>query len=393
MRRNNLIGLCFVFFTVVLLAVHPVQAEEIIKIGLTVPLSGSGAVWGQGTEFMLKQAAQEVKEAGGVKVKGKIYNFEAVAYDNKYTAAEGTKVAQTLINRDGVKFIGGVGTAPTLAAQSLTERAGLLCFPTSWGKKMKGPEAPMSFFLQNSPREIYPGMVKFLRQTFPEAKTMVLLNPNDATGRDVEEISRPMYEKAGFKVLTSDFYERGTTEFQPIANRLASFKPDIVDLEVTTPPDAGMVFKHLDVLGFNGVKVSSAGGSVKGLVSTGGSAVNGVYFGIGLAFDGPTITEHQRKLNAACLKHLNRDLVPVWVCFYDLVYILKTAMEKAQSIDPKDVAAVLPSVEWPTFYGGKSYFGAKEVYGSKCQAINPVFITQAADGIARLVKLMDPRKN
>jgi len=69
MRRNNLIGLCFVFLVLVLLAVHPVQAEE-IKIGLSLPLSGSGAIWGKGAEWWCKKGAQEIREAGGVNVKG-----------------------------------------------------------------------------------------------------------------------------------------------------------------------------------------------------------------------------------------------------------------------------------------------------------------------------------
>lgn len=38
---------------------------------------------------MCRKAAQEVKEAGGVNVKGKRYQFECIACDNKATSAEG----------------------------------------------------------------------------------------------------------------------------------------------------------------------------------------------------------------------------------------------------------------------------------------------------------------
>jgi branched-chain amino acid transport system substrate-binding protein len=356
------------------------RADETIKIGLSLPLSGSGANWGKGAEWMCRKAAQEIRDAGGVKVKDKVYNYDCIAYDNKYTAAEGTKVAQTLLNRDGVKYLYAFGTAPLLATQSLTERQGVMLFNTSWGKSSKGPKFPLSFSVDNSPFEIMPVMVKYITTTYPQAKTIVLLNANDATGRENESISRPLWEKAGVKVLTSDFYERGTTEFQPIATRLASYKPDIVDLSSAPPADAGQIFKELATLGFNGIKVCDNGSGVEGLTATGGTAVNGVYMGAATPFDGPSTTEHQRKVNDQALAYLGESLGLPTISAYDAVYMTKAGMEKAQSIDAREVAAVMSSVKFRTFYGGETGFAGKEIYGSNQAPILPVYITQIVDG-------------
>jgi|SRR5271165_2183360 len=357
------------------------RADETIKLGLSVPLSGVGAIWGKGGDWMCKKATQEIREAGGVRVGGKVYNFECLAYDNKYNAADGTRVAQTLLNRDNVKFIGcAIGTVPIEALQSLSEREGVLVFNTSWGTNTKGPKHPLSFTILNTPFEIMPAMVKYITGTYPQAKTIVLLNANDASGRENETITRPMWEKAGIKILASDFYERGTTEFQPIAQRLASFKPDIIDLSSVPPADAGRLFKELDLLGFKGVKISDNGTGARDLVATGGSAVDGVYMGAAMTFGGPDITEHQRKLNDEALASLGESLNTIDVGCYDAVYALKAAMEKTQSIVPTAVAAALPSVRFPTFYGGETGFGGKAFYGSDQQMILPVFITQIESG-------------
>lgn len=132
-------------------------AAETIKLGLSVPLSGAAASWGLGSEFLCKKAAEEIAASGGVKAGGKVYNFECVAYDNKYNAAEGTRVAQTLLNRDGIKFIGGsLGTAPVQALQSLSERQGALLFTTAWGSSIKGPKFPLTFTQMNTPFEFSP---------------------------------------------------------------------------------------------------------------------------------------------------------------------------------------------------------------------------------------------
>jgi branched-chain amino acid transport system substrate-binding protein len=118
------------------------HAQDVIKFGASLPLSGAGAAWGKANEIVCREAAREIKEAGGIKIGGKSYNIECVAYDNKYTAADGTKAAQTLINRDGVKYMCSSGSAPTLAAQSLTERQGILLFQQNWAKSGKGPDFP-----------------------------------------------------------------------------------------------------------------------------------------------------------------------------------------------------------------------------------------------------------
>src|SRR4051812_2422336 len=92
MLRENMKALTFGTALSLTVGFSGAHAQETIKLGLSVPLSGAGAVWGKGSEFMCKKAAQEVNQAGGVKAKGKTYNFECLAYDNKYNAAEGTRV-------------------------------------------------------------------------------------------------------------------------------------------------------------------------------------------------------------------------------------------------------------------------------------------------------------
>ena len=53
------------------LALNAASANENIKLGLSVPLSGAGANWGKGAEWLCKEAATEIANAGGVKVGGK----------------------------------------------------------------------------------------------------------------------------------------------------------------------------------------------------------------------------------------------------------------------------------------------------------------------------------
>lgn len=363
------------------------QAAEEIKLGLSAPLSGSGAAWGIGAEWLCGKAAGEIAEAGGVKVKGQTYNFKCITYDNKYNAAEGAKVAQALISKDGVKFVAGsIGTAPVRALQSLTERKGVLLFTTAWGASIKGPKFPLTFTQMNTTLEISGPLTGYVAKAHP-IKTVALLNPNDATGQDTEKIARKAWEAAGVKVVSSDWYERGSSEFQPVAAKLGALKPDAVDLCSTPSADAGLVFKEMAGMGWNGVKVIQVGTGADGLIATGGKTVEGVYMGAAISLDGPTATPRQRALDAGVRKVTGESVNAIQIGIYDAVYAIKAGIEQAQSVEPEAVAKVLPMLKFESFYGD-SGFGGKDTYGAPQQMLLPVIVTQLKDGkLAEVARL------
>nr|MBF0681867.1 ABC transporter substrate-binding protein [Pseudomonas sp.] len=207
--------------------------------------------------------------------------------------------------------------------------------------------------------------------------------------QDTEKIARATWESVGVKVLSSDWYERGTTEFAPIAAKLASMKPDAIDLAASPPADAGSVFKELKVAGWDGVKVVEVGTGAEGLVATGGDAVEGTYMGAAVTFNGPNTTARQRELNEGGIKATGESLNAVQIGFYDSVMALKAAMEKAQSIDPKEVAKVLPETTFNSFYGPAG-FGGEATYGSPQQILVPVIVTQMKGGELVEVSRIEP---
>lgn len=368
------------------------EGSQSLILGISAPMSGAAATWGLGQEWTAKQAAKEINDAGGVRVGGKTYTFEIRAYDNKYNAAEGTKVAQTLVNRDKSRYIvGSIGTAPILALQSLTERKKVILFTSAWGKSAKGPTKPYTLTQSNTPYEILPSLYSYVKAHHAGIKTVAMLNPNDATGKETEPLSKKYWEKMGVKVVSVNWYERGTTQFQPIAQKLASVKPDVVDLGVTPPADAGVVLRELAVLGWKGVKVLPVGTGAKQLVEIGGKAANDVYMGFAADFGGSHATEKQRELNKGMEKALGEPMNPLQVAAYDSVYALKAGMEAAHSLDTSAIIKVLPTIVFETSYG-KTAFGGKQTYGSPQQMLLPVIITQVQDGKLAEVERIVPEE-
>jgi branched-chain amino acid transport system substrate-binding protein len=373
---------CYVFVMTlsVTLVSTPASADDVIKLGVSAPMSGAAANWGIGCDWVGQKAVRQINDGGGLKAGGKTYKLQLTTYDNGYTAAGGAQSAQAMLNRDGVRFIvQSLGTAPVQATQSLSERTGAILLTTAWGKSIKGPSFPLTFTNSNTPYEIFDPLYALLKEQHPNIKTVVLLNPNDSTGQQAEQQSKVVWAKLGVKVLNSAFYERGTTEFQSIATKLAGLKPDVIDLGGSAPGDAGSVFKELSVQGWNGIKAYPAGTGSDTLVKVGGKAVEGVYMGQAANFSSPTATQLQRQMDAEARQALHEPLNILQMGVWDGVMAIKAGIEKANSIDPRVVAKALPQTSVNSSYGPVHY-GGTPTYGSPQQLLVPVIITQIQNG-------------
>ena len=282
---------------------------DVIKLGLSGPMSGAGASWGLLAEWVAKQAADEINQSGGVKIGDQTYTFEVEALDNKYTASEGAKVGQTLINRDEVRYIVfALGMAPVRALQSLSEKSGAILFTTGAGKSIKGPRFPFTFTQLNTPFERYLPLFGFVTQENKQAKSVVVVDPNDDTGTDAAAVSKRDWARVGIKVLDANFYERGTTEFAPLVTRIVAQDPDIVDFSEMPPSDTGLILAGLQDQGWKGVAVWSAGTSSADLIRSAGSASEGVYMALAGDFSGSNATPVQRRLDAGAMQAMGQHI-------------------------------------------------------------------------------------
>jgi branched-chain amino acid transport system substrate-binding protein len=367
-----------------------VAAQDVIRMGISAPLSGPAASWGIGMEWASKRAAERINQSGGIKVGGKTYQVEILALDNKYNAGDGAKVAQRLLNREDVKFISSsLSTAAVQALQSLSERQGALLFTTMWGSSTKGPKFPLTFTLSNTPAEVFELLYRTVKEQNPSAKTVVLVSPNDATGEETVRDARRFWEAAGgIQIVDALKFERDTTEFQPIATKIAQQNPGILDLTASPPATAGIILKALAVQGWNGVKILGAGTGADALVKAGGDSANGVYMGLAADYDGAAATPVQRELNEAGKKALGEPLNVLHMAAYDGVFVVKAGIEAAGSLDPRKVAEMLPKIIITTSYG-PTVFGGAAQYGSSQQFLVPVIVTQVKDRrVVELVRLI-----
>ena len=226
-------------------------AADVIKFGISTPLSGPAAPWGiphkQATELIF----DEINSQGGLEVGGKKYKLEVVAYDHKYVIAEGVATVNRLIAKDGVKFISILGGAVVKANEEAVNEGGVLNLPLAYADGLVSPKNPLTFHSFPSPPETTTFWT-WVKQNHPAIKRVATISPNDDTGWWSIKVETAFVEKLGYQVVSKEFFERGLTDFNPLLLRLLAQKPDIISVLASPAGSVGLIIKQARELGFKG---------------------------------------------------------------------------------------------------------------------------------------------
>ncbi len=94
-----------------------------ITLGSAISLTGKYATDGVHSKNGYDYAIQKIKDAGGVMVDGKCYNFEVIYYDDESKGDRGATLAERLINQDKVQYmLGPYSSGLTQAIAPVTEK-------------------------------------------------------------------------------------------------------------------------------------------------------------------------------------------------------------------------------------------------------------------------------
>lgn len=217
------------FFSALALAVavEPAAAQEKIKIGIMVDLTGPFAAVGT----MLRQGADLYAAGRGTKIGGR--DIEVIYRDvNPGTAKQ---VAEELVVRDKVSLLGGFALTPEAAAvAAISQQAKIptvLMVPSTPTLMKMSP-----YFVRacnNMPATVMPGA----EWSFKQGKRKAYIAVSDyAPGYEVQAAFKKRFEELGGKVIGEDRIPLNTVDYAPFAERIAQSEADIV--QVFIPPGA-----------------------------------------------------------------------------------------------------------------------------------------------------------
>ncbi len=362
----------------VLAVAAPASAQQVLKLGALVTLSGPGAAWGHAMKNAAQIAADEVNAKGGLEVDGKKYKVEIVAYDDKYQANEAVTVANRLVFEDKVKYIiGPLGSAPAVAIQPITEKAGVILIMMAFTPKALGADKPHSFRVVATTAEVSQPQIDWLVKN-QGVKKVGGLFPNDESGQAIAKDLQKAYKHAGADLSAVEFFERDRVDFMPLLTRMLASGINGIELDGNSPTTAGLIVKQARELGFAGTIIRTGGPATPELVNVAGKdAAEGMFVHTPL---NPKLPSTKAYMDAyeAKYKSVMNGFSP---SFYDGTKMLFEAMRRAGTVTDTD--KVRKEMEGLKDFDGAlgvSNWTGKAAYGIDHQLDFPFYVAEVKDG-------------
>lgn len=317
------------------------RAEDTIKVGIVMPMTGPFATNGKQTEAAIKAFVK----AKGEMVAGK--KIEFIIRDDRGAPDVSNRISQELITQDHVAILAGYGNTPSaLAAASLSARAKV---------PMVVSVAATSSIVDRSPyivrtSQSIPQIASIIGQWAPKsgAKTYVSLVSDYGPGIDAEEWFAKTIEAHGGQVLQKLRVPMANPDFAPFLQRAADAKPDA--LFVFVPSGVGGNFmkqyveRGLDKAGMKLVAMSDL--TDDDLLNDMGDAALGAVTG------GPYSASHdspENKAFVAQFKSVNPGMRPniVAVSAWDALDLIYRAIDKTKGDTSGD--ALLAAMKGQSF--------------------------------------------
>jgi branched-chain amino acid transport system substrate-binding protein len=286
---------CILFGCLLLAAPIAASAQENIRIGVLLPLTGPLAKNGLENWEAMQIARDMINERGGINGR-KIEYLQGDA--NTPTAA--ISETERLIGKEGIKITTGSFASPiAIAVSQAAERHNVFHWETTGAAEIITRRGFKYTFQVGAPARKYgQAAVDFIlndlskRLNKPaDALKIALLWENRAFGKSVGDGIRAYTQRNGIKLAYDEGYDQTATDMTPIVQKLKDVAPDIV-IAISFPNDAILFQRKAKELDFNvaafiGV---SAGYSSPDLRDSIGDSVNGI-----------CVADFPPKVNAAAL--------------------------------------------------------------------------------------------
>jgi ABC-type branched-subunit amino acid transport system substrate-binding protein len=202
-----------------------------IVIGTHQDLSGPIKFWGVPVSNGMKMAVEEINAAGGINGR----KLRMVLEDNGYDPKKAVLATQKMLERDKIfAMVGGMGSAPTLAAQDLLLDAGVLqLFPLTAAEftfkfDPAKPQERLKFNNLLPYVESTRAAVKYMMEA-KNFKKPCLMHQDDEYGKNVLDGFTQQLEAMKVQPASITTFKRGASDFSA---QIAKMKSDGCDLVV-----------------------------------------------------------------------------------------------------------------------------------------------------------------
>ncbi|BAS27758.1 ABC transporter substrate-binding protein [Limnochorda pilosa] len=353
----------------------PAAAQEPIRIGVNLEMTGSVAAYGQ----MGWEGLQVIRSLGYDKVLGR--PVELVLVDNKSDKVEAANATTRLINQGVVAIVGTMISGNLLAAGPIAEEAGIPII----GPSTTNPLVTQgrSYVFRACFTDTYQAVIaaQFAYENLGARRAAVISDIAQDYTVALGKYFTQQFEKLGGKVVATTYVRTGDQDFTAQLTAVANANPDLLYVPNYYTEDA-LIARQARELGLTQPILSGDGADAPELLEIGGKAVEGLMH---TAFwhEEAAVTDLGRQYIDAYRAKYNRAPNSFGGLTADAYLMLLHAIEKAGKPDPKLIREQLEAIDGLEVVTGP-------VIVENGDAIKPVVIRRVADGDFRYMATVFP---
>lgn len=328
-----------------------VAQEQIVKIGVSGPLSGANAFAGKDNENGVRLALEELG-AKQFAVAGKPVKFELSSEDDQGDPKAGVNVAQKFVDA-GVKFVlGPYNSGVAIPASRIYNDAGILMSTVGTNPKITQAGYGNVFRIVASDTQVGASMADYAARQL-KLKTVGVIDDRTAFGQGIAAEFVKQARRAGLNLAGHEFTTDKATDFAAILTALKAKKVDAIFFGGYAPQAAPLA-RQMRQLGLNAKLLGGDTLCSPEMAKLGGAAVGANV----LCAQGGAILEKQAGGPAFLARYKARfkqDPDVYAASFYDQTMFLAQAMRSTNSTDPSVVGAALHASSYKGVVGEYAY--------------------------------------
>lgn len=365
----------------VALSAQTAAAQDVFKVGILTPSTGTYAKLGQQQTWSFEMAAEEINESGGILG----HKIEFVTEDSEANPKVATQKAEKLITVDKVQLIiGTVSSGVSLAVGQVAERFGVnMITSVSWSDAITGAKcSPNAFRVNARAGQMANALAEWLAKEYG-GKRIAYIGPDYEMGRSTVAAFKTLAEERGLESAGEIYAPLETPDYSPFFGQLRAAQPDVLFAPMAGE-DSVRFFTQLAEFGMQGqFQLTGGAGSITPAeLPAIGNAADGFTFGAGYAasLDTPANKAFVEKYRA---RSGGQDPTLYSADAYGVLHLVKKAAEKAGSLEPEAVQKAMRGMSWDTPQGSKT------VREGDNQAVMTMYVVQINDGDFNVIDTID----
>jgi branched-chain amino acid transport system substrate-binding protein len=265
-----------VFAILAATASPPALAQQVVKIGAALSMTGPAAVYGATQKAGILAAVDEVNRSGALKG----VKLEAVVDDDASTKEQGIAVFQRFINREKVAAIIGPTLSNTATAADPLAQAAKVPVVAVSNTAPKGITdiGDHVWRVSLTEQQVITPALKRLQAALGFKKAGVLYGNDDAFTQAGYNVMKASLETTGIQIVGTQTFAKPDRDYSAQLTALKALSPDILMVSALAENAAGIVTQARQ-LGWNVPIMGGNGFNSPAFIRNAGPASEGVYVG------------------------------------------------------------------------------------------------------------------